>query len=594
MSILLAVNEWVMIAQLAVSIAQLTTIVLLLKGFFNEMILKIVRNISFFLDKILLNLIDKFYDYFYIILNREIFDTSFIKSVSTSVYVFFGILIFFKLSVTLINYIVNPQLLEDKNKSIEKIMKQIIIGIVAIVAIPFAFDLGLKLQAAILNDKIIEKIVLNDNYQEIMHSNVSQGKVLGFTIFNGFFALDQNNATSSQIRRYELAQKRSTLDVIKKKDLNDSRFNSQEYGYKYYPIISTMALFFVLLIIIKMTLDLGVRIIKLFLLQLIAPFVIASSIIDTNEDNSLKRWGKTALSTYLQVFIKVATLWFLVFFATMISKSDFIVNTNDLLLKSLLFLALFAFVKDAPTIFKDVFKYDEGTSTTKDIVTSLTKNLWGVSKFVGGAVIGAGVGALSGAKNALTSSLNRGIKKSVNNTENLADKSMLNGINSLNKNKKVTDTSKTVKKMLNGSNAIVTGGLKGAISGAKAGATGGISSASKAGKVAGKKAMNNSNKLSQMLENNGNNISINNEANIINGDSLDQVKDIGASKKLESKIPEKPKYDTLSGNEKITINNQNPLSEKNYDNNFDRPQDNNDIEVKDTLLNNNIENEKKD
>ena len=351
------VQETIMVAQLALELGKIGVIIGLLKGFFNELILKIVRHISYFIDSVLLNLIDKFYDYFYLIINNEIFDSEFIKQISTTIYMFIGILIFFKVAITIINYVVNPEKMEDKRIGGEKLIKKIVFSVLTIALIPFIFNLGLKLQGAILNDNIIEKVILADQYNEITKSNVSHGKILGFTIFNGFFTLDERNATTRQILKYERAQNRYSLDPIPAKYLNSSRLGTEKgvYGYKYYPVISTIALFFTLSVIIKLTIDVAVRVLKLYFLQFSAPFAISSSIISTEEDDSLKRWLKTTISTYLSIFGKVATIWFLVLFERMISQSDFIVSKNDLLLKALLSLAVFVFVKDAPKFLGEIF-----------------------------------------------------------------------------------------------------------------------------------------------------------------------------------------------------------------------------------------------
>lgn len=463
----------ILIGQFAVQLTQLLTIIALIRGFFNEMILKMIRVISFFLDNLIMKLIDAFYKYFNLVLNGDIFEGKILSEITNRIYLFIGILIFFKLAITVIKYVTNPDLLDDKKTSVQAIIKRIIIAIASIAIIPFGFRMAFALQNAILSDGIIETIIMGDEYKnDRVKLKGREGKMIGFTVFNGFFTLNEHVASSTAKNKYEMATKLYDADRIGVKNVNMQTSN-KSYMYNYTPILSTAALLFVFYMMFQLTIQLAVRVIKLGVLQIISPLVIASSIAGTDEEMPLNRWLKNTLYTYLSVFIYVATLWFVVFVSRLLTTNEILVAGNDILLKSLLYVALFIFIKDAPKLFGDIFKIQENTDSTKQIVNSLFKQTWAATKFVGGATLGAGLGFIGGVKGSL--------KQSASSLSNA--------------NKGLTKVDAAATGL-----SAATGGLKGTFKGAIAGGRGNLTGAYKKGVSSGIKSTKSSAKATKAVE----------------------------------------------------------------------------------------------
>lgn len=446
-----------MSVSLSMELSKLAIIVALLRGFFNEMILKMIRTISFFLDGILMKLIEYFYHYFDLILNQKIFEGELLKNITTKIYIFIGILIFFKLSITVINYIINPDLLEQKGTSVEAIIKKIIISIISIVLIPFGFKIAYSLQDAILNDGIIEHVILGEEYNDLSKLQGREGKMIGFTVFNGFFNLNESVSNSKAKRMYNQAQKLYDIDKIGVANVNLQPYEGV-YAYNYLPIISTICLLFVFYMMFKLTIELAVRSIKLGVLEIISPFVIASSIAGVEEEMALSRWWKNVFLTYISVFINVATLWFVVFIAKLITTDKILVSNGDLLLKTLIYCSLFVFINDAPKIFGDIFHIEKNSDNTKNLVDNLFRQTWSATKFVGGAALGLGLGTIGG----LAGSLKQTGKTIID------------------------PKSKGVDKVIASGNAL-SSGIKGGFKGAFSGAKGNLGGAYNAGLVTGAK-----------------------------------------------------------------------------------------------------------
>ena len=65
-----------------------------------------------------------------------------------------------------INYIINPDSLNDKEKGGGNLLKHIIISFVMIIITPFCFNFLTEAQSAILTDQIIPNFILGTNWRE--------------------------------------------------------------------------------------------------------------------------------------------------------------------------------------------------------------------------------------------------------------------------------------------------------------------------------------------------------------------------------------------------------------------------------------------
>ncbi len=90
-----------------------------------------------------------------------------------------------------------------------------------------------------------------------------------------------------------------------------------EISYTY--IVSTIMLGFVIYMLISFIIDLGIRVLKLTFYQVLAPIPIFFSILPSNKD-LLKNWFKLVLTTYVEVFVRIACLSGVAFLVKLIMK----------------------------------------------------------------------------------------------------------------------------------------------------------------------------------------------------------------------------------------------------------------------------------
>ena len=75
------------------------------------------------------------------------------------IYTFLAIFMLFKLSVSMVNYILNPEQFTDKSKGFGKIIQNVIVVIALIIFVPTIFDWAYKLQCMVLNSGVLNSVI---------------------------------------------------------------------------------------------------------------------------------------------------------------------------------------------------------------------------------------------------------------------------------------------------------------------------------------------------------------------------------------------------------------------------------------------------
>lgn len=129
--------------------------------------------------------------------------------------------------------------------------------------------------------------------------------------------------------------------------------SKSKFVFAYMPFISTIVGIVFIVIMISFTIDIAVRAIKLAVLRLIAPIPIISY-MDPNgsKDSGFNSWVKTLTQTYLDLFIRLASVYFVIYLIQdMIANGIYMNKTMDAVgVISFIFICigLFLFAKEAP------------------------------------------------------------------------------------------------------------------------------------------------------------------------------------------------------------------------------------------------------
>lgn len=327
------------------------------------------RGFSFEFDKMLVPLASKIYNYYEQMLNGTLITPELVEDIMGRLYVFVGIAILFRLAIALIKYIVSPETFYDTKAGAGNLVKRIVLGCVIIAILPLSFNFANRIQSAILSDRIIEKALLPpDAYADLKSQNL--GNRISMLVFQGLFTWNPsvNKENESAVwNEYEKIHMYSAVDISSfPDDYITEKASNDEYIIDYIPVISTLAVGFVLYTFIKFALELALRQLKLAFLQIIAPFIIVDYMLKPWDDDTLKKWINTTVSTYLIIFLRVLTVWIIGLLAYYLRNgipddlggSVSLLNSSDPLIKCLVILAAFAFLKDLPKLFSELTGYN--------------------------------------------------------------------------------------------------------------------------------------------------------------------------------------------------------------------------------------------
>ena len=438
-----------------------------------------ITNMFFtWLDRAVYSLITILYQLFLYLANLDLFGMSTIgESISNQnteniivifssrVYALLGIFMLFKVSFSILQYMVNPDDFSDKSKGFGKMITNVLTSLVLIVAVPFIFNFAFDVQKVILEDNLLGKLILGNDSSSVedTKTNEEMAEDLQFLVYGSFFSVDtsvspknddnvpicQNNpvlGTKTMAKDEEclnyLANLFEDVGGVNKlgdffpsggADSEERRFDAfgeivnvttedNKYAFKYMPLISTVAGGFVVVMLLSFCMDVAVRIIKLGFLEIISPIPIVSYMDpkQSGKDGMLGRWAMECLRTFASLFIRIAIIYFVFFMADIIANNILADPADQLYLNDqapeglmatfvrvMVILGLFFFAKEVPKLLENLIPGMKGAGNLSiNPIKKITEN-----PIAAGAVglgIGAGVGGLTSAAAAFSASRDEG------------------------------------------------------------------------------------------------------------------------------------------------------------------------------------------
>ncbi|MDD2202936.1 MAG: hypothetical protein PHD78_00885 [Bacilli bacterium] len=372
----------------------------------------IIRQLFFFLDKIIYGFIPTLYDFILILAEQKLFTEEAIQTLAGNIYAVLGVFVLFRLAFVLLSAIMDPDKLNDKQKGFPKMLGRVVVALVLIVAIPWVFSYAYKLQAVIINQGLIGKIILGSDHKY----DQDPGQQMGEMAFKAFFMCNPNSTGTGNACQNELDEQgfkkafppknpdsetktASNFDWLLK-HLNDETgaVNTNEgevYKYSYTFGLSTIAGGFILAMLVVFIFDIAVRVVKLGFLQLIAPVAVIGYI--EPDGGIFNRWLKMSISTYVNLFVRILAITFVVYVLGVLNTSLIFAEMDSVqaaFVKIFIIFGALMFAKEAPVMLKNMFNLEEGSIGTLNPMKKL-----GAVPLVGGvAAAGIGFGASGVAK----------------------------------------------------------------------------------------------------------------------------------------------------------------------------------------------------
>lgn len=366
-----------------------------------ELIRRLLVGLLGMIDGVVYYLIELIYGLLLEIARAKPFSNEIFSTFAERIYALLGLFMLFKVSFSLIKYIVNPDEFNDKVKGGKKMVMNILIVLVLIVTTPIAFDYMAKIQETLLNENVMEKLILGTGVNGQPVDQNAVGANMKVEIFSAFYSLEAD-APEATKTAYEEAKSRGSVEDMIHKEVNGEplfmhkKTTGDGYAINYMFIVSTIAGIFTAWIFLTFCIDIAIRTVKLGFLQLISPIPIISYIDPSSSKNGMfSKWLKEVGKTWADLFIRLGAVYFAITLISALMSQDSIAGTSNPLAKVFIILGILIFANQIPKLIGDLLgvKIDGNFSLNpmKKINSSPIANavVGGAAGFVGGGVANA-------------------------------------------------------------------------------------------------------------------------------------------------------------------------------------------------------------
>lgn len=365
-----------------------------------------LRSVAAALDSLIYQVVSFLYKLFFFVSSTEIFQNDAVKNVSKNFQLLVAVVVMFSLSISLVNYIVNPDNMKSGKVPASKLVTKVITSLILLLTINIVFATAYRLQNAIIENNFVGKLILGDKAQSF--DVESMGMSFSKSILSAFITDNPNK--SGTVPQYNIQDANDLFNYILTKesqfhyltDFINDKDDQGEYVLNYNALSIPVGLF-ISYILLTYVVGVGVRTVQLFYLQIIAPVPILFYVLP-NGDDKLKKWTQQCITTYLDLFIRHLIIYLTIFLCSNLLSTDgtFIIPSGAEDYKNWIILALviaiMLFAKKAPDLIKELFPATSKASG--DFGLNLGKQFKGTAA---GAVLGAGVGGIAGAATGLLS-----------------------------------------------------------------------------------------------------------------------------------------------------------------------------------------------
>lgn len=172
--------------------------------------------------------------------------------------------------------------------------------------------------------------------------------------------------------------------------------DNERYVFTYIPILPAITAIVFAIVLISFTIDIAVRAVKLAVLRLIAPIPIISYMDPKGgKDGAFNAWVKTLGSTYLDLFIRLAVVYFVLYLIESMMMNGIVIKHGTGILgffsKLAIWIGLFVFAKESPKFLKQAL----GIKDNGAKLFSGFGEMLGVGAVASGALSGGVSGAVS-------------------------------------------------------------------------------------------------------------------------------------------------------------------------------------------------------
>lgn len=335
----------------------------------------------------------------------------------TRIYTVLAIFMVFKLTFSFIKYVVSPDTMVDKEQGVGKIIARTLTMLAILIILPTIFfksDIFPGQNAPILTMlqngviKTLPKVILgiSDDNGNTTTTAKENGNVMALNMLSSLYYPNECKDAAVCDSDNKLTSLSGLSTSLNMTDTNSS------YVYYYMWPLTTLCGIILVFILVGIAVDVAIRVFKLMILQMIAPIPVMTYIDPkSSKDGAFNSWIKTFTTTYLDIFIKLGTVYLLLLLVKEFFSGKLFGNVYKTLgfasgnfVMIFLIIGLFQFAKQAPKFIKDALgiKDSGGGSFMGKALSGMAGAAAG---FAGGLATGGLAGGLSGIMTGASSGL---------------------------------------------------------------------------------------------------------------------------------------------------------------------------------------------
>lgn len=351
---------------------------------FGNWVIQQISKLGLLIDAIVYTFTAKAYEVFLLVSEAQLFDdgSELLSEITSRIYSILGIVMLFVLAYNIIKLILNPDKLSSSDdSSLQGIAKNLVISIIILVLLPTAFKYIYQFQNRVLETNVLSRMILGGTSSSDGEFSIkSAGRDVAITILSTFLHPVNNENTiftANECQNPGIENKPAICDeyvgamidsidngkifqFATNKTITNAIGSDMEYLWPASLAAGVIALY----LFLSFALDLGVRVVKLGVLQIIAPIPVISRVTKP-KGGVFDKWFKEISKTYLMVFERLIVVYFAVFMLQIICSDNagIIANLTKtsasgglvlLLAKVILILGTLKFAKDAPKLIEDL------------------------------------------------------------------------------------------------------------------------------------------------------------------------------------------------------------------------------------------------
>lgn len=333
-----------------------------------------------------------------------------------------GVYALFRLSLMLINYLVDPDKLSKLTSQGTSIVKNVVIAIILLVSTPLIFSFLGDLQNKIIDSRVIPKVIYGANENvDSTYTNVKESKRFVNNMFLLFFndkgtcdnytseaggicgaykRVSEGNAGVSELVGYSIL----------------GTFSSFEYTSIFSGIMGIVLCYYFGCYVISM----AIRIVKLIVLQILSPIPIIMS-IDPAKKDQVTKYAKTYFDVYIQVFVRILMLYLVLVTCSLVANITETIQVNNSTIngitKAIIYIGILKGGKEIPKLLESALGIKADGPGFNGFIAVIKGASGGYVGGIGGTALGAAGARGTGFGNMVAAGLLGGVTGSVRGAE---------------------------------------------------------------------------------------------------------------------------------------------------------------------------------